>query len=439
MILPVEMPTGFGSPGGLERMPDEWWTAFEDPQLNRWVKMALAENLTLASAWERLRAARALARRAGAELYPELDGFGNAETRRAGSEGWNDRFELGLAAEYEVDLWGRISSQAEAEQFRAEASRLDYKAAALTLSAEVALVWFELLESRGQEAILSRQIEANANVLRLLEVRFGTGQVRSADILRQQQLLEATQADLLSVRSRTAVLQNLLAVLLGRSPEEGVDYLIESLPAPPGLPETGLPTELLERRPDVLAALNRVRAADSEVAAAVADRYPRLSIGAGFSTGGENISDLFDEWITSLAVGLMAPIIDGGARVAEVDRTRAEAASRLYQYGDKVLTALREVEDSLSLGDYQAQRINSVEKQRSLAEETLRRLQTEYFNGVGDYIDVLVAQTNEQRLQRELLLEKRRLLDFRVGLYRSLAGGFETPREEEISEERDDT
>lgn len=439
MILPVEMPTGFGSPGGLERMPDEWWTAFEDPQLNRWVKMALAENLTLASAWERLRAARALARRAGAELYPELDGFGNAETRRAGSEGWNDRFELGLAAEYEVDLWGRISSQAEAEQFRAEASRLDYKAAALTLSAEVALVWFELLESRGQEAILSRQIEANANVLRLLEVRFGTGQVRSADILRQQQLLEATQADLLSVRSRTAVLQNLLAVLLGRSPEEGVDYLIESLPAPPGLPETGLPTELLERRPDVRAALNRVRAADSEVAAAVADRYPRLSIGAGFSTGGENISDLFDEWITSLAVGLMAPIIDGGARVAEVDRTRAEAASRLYQYGDKVLTALREVEDSLSLGDYQAQRINSVEKQRSLAEETLRRLQTEYFNGVGDYIDVLVAQTNEQRLQRELLLEKRRLLDFRVGLYRSLAGGFETPREEEISEERDDT
>ena len=434
----MEIPEAFGSPGGEAARDSRWWSAFGDPQLDRWVALALGGNPTLAGAWERLRAARAVADRAGAALSPEIDGFFEGETTDPGGAG-GDSLRLGLAAAYEVDLWGGIEAAADAERLRAEASLFDYRAAAISLAAEVTTTWFRLLESRGQEEILRGQIASNEDVLELLEVRLGTGQVGAADVLRQEQLLESTREELLAVESRTAVLDHQMAVLLGRTPQRGIDYRAVGLPSPGSAPETGVPAGLVRRRPDVRAAFERLRAADREVAAAVSERYPRLTVSGSVATGGEEVGDLFTEWIRTLAGGLVAPLLDGGARAAEVRRTEAVAATRLFEYARAILGSLREVEDALAREAFQRRRIASLRRQRSLAEETLKRLRMEFFNGVGDYIDVLVAQTEEKRVQRELLRERRVLLEFRVALYRALAGTIPTGRENPGSgDERND-
>ena len=445
-MLPLEPPGSF-SVDGTEELPDRWWTAFGDPELDRLVERALESNFDLAVAWERLREARAVVDRESSDLFPDLDAFADANVRRdetdfGGDEldddfgeeqedsGDTEELRLGLEASYEVDLWGRIRSRVEAERYRAAASLSDYRTAALTLSAEVVRTWVQIVEARSQLELLGEQIEADETVEKLLENRFGTGLIRGVDVLRQRQLTESTREQMIAVESRLRVLEHLLAVLLGRLPQEGIDVRSEALPELPPLPETGLPVELVRRRPDVRSAHRRLRAADRDLAAAIADRYPRLTLTASLTTTDDAATDLFDQWARSFTGGLLAPLFRAGALEAEVDRAEAIRNQRVYEYGQATLIAFREVEDALVREAKQRERIRSLERQVELADQSYEQLRIQYFNGLGDYIDVLVALTERQQLRRDLIAARRALLEFRIGLYRALAGGFETERED---------
>jgi outer membrane protein TolC len=172
-----------------------------------------------------------------------------------------------------------------------------------------------------------------------------------------------------------------------------------------------------------------VSAANQELAVAITNQYPRLTLDAGLTTEGETSADLFDNWLRTLAGNLVGPIVDAGRRSAEADRAEAVLREQIAEYGQEVLTAFREVEDALVRERQQRRRIASLQQQVELAEQTVEQLQLEYLNGVSDYIDVLTALTEEQQLRRDLLTARRALVEFRVALYRALAGGFETPRE----------
>ena len=426
---PTDIPDEF-SVSGTRKVPDRWWTAFEDEGVNSLVDQALASNFNLKTAWTRLREARAIVERESSRLYPHLDGLIQGEISR-GDSGVDERLRLGLTSDYEVDLWGRIESSVEAERYRARATLADYRTAALSLSAEVVRTWYQLVEAHNQYDLLTDQIETNQKVLSLLKTRFGSGQIRQADILRQEQLVESTREQRLATESRMQVLEHQLAVLLGKAPPEEVRYTRGDLPDLPPLPKTGLPAELVRRRPDVVSAFHGVRAADSDLAVAISNQYPRLTLTASLSTTESDSSNLFDEWARSFAGDLVAPLLDAGQREAEVGRTRAVKMQRLYEYGQTILTAFQEVEDALIQEKKQHQRIRSLEMQVRLANETYKRLKYEYFNGAGDYIDVLTALTDEQRLRRDLLSARLALLEFRIALYRALAGGFKTSREAE--------
>ncbi|MGM0575708.1 MAG: TolC family protein [Myxococcota bacterium] len=431
--LPVEPPERFSRSGGAA-VPERWWAAFDDSRLDGLVEEALRSNLDLKTAWERLREARAVVDRESSGLLPDVDAVLEGEIRRPEDTARDlEQLWLGLAADYEVDLWGRIRSSIQAEEHRARASHLDYRTAALSVSAEVARTWFRVIEARGRLALLEEQVEANEKVLDLLESRFASGQVRRVDVVRQRRLLESTRELEHTARADLAVSQHQVAVLLGRPPTAEVDGEDRNLPAPPPVPETGVPGELVKRRPDVRRAHSLLLAADREMAAAVADRYPRLSLSARAGTEGSTASELFEGWFVSLAANLLAPLFDGGEREAEVDRTAAVTRQRLYEYGQTALVAFREVEDALARERQHAERIRSLADQVDLARQASERLRVEYLNGVTDYIDVLTALTEEQRLRRDLLAARRALLEARVGLYRALAGGFETEREEEES------
>ena len=435
--LPAEDPPPFSS-SGEEAIPGRWWQTFNDEQLNKLVDSALANNFSLRTAWQRLKAAEASARRESASLFPWLDASAQGRSSRfGGNTVLRDNLSLDASASYEVDLWGRIRSQVEAEQFRAEATRWDYKTAALSLSAEISRTWFQLLETRNQLELINQQIETNQKTLRLLKARFGSGQIRSVDILRQKQLLESTREQKASLQAGVEVLENRLAVLTGQPPQKALDYRDDSLPDMPVLPATGLPSELLRRRPDVQSAFNALKAADKDMASAISNRYPRLSLSASLSStaSSSSVGDILNGWVNSFGGNLFAPIIYAGQRKAEVDRAEAVKKQRLYQYGQAVLTAYREVEDALVQEKKQREKIESIQKQLEMAQQSYEQLRLEYFNGMADYLDVLTALDEEQRLQRDLLSSRMTLLEYRIALYRSLAGGFETKREEAVSDE----
>ena len=422
------MPEAFSNSGSLG-VPDRWWTVFQDAQLNALVDRALESNFNLRTAWQRLREARAIVARESASMFPDLEGVSNGEVS-GGESGSEERLRLGLASSYEVDLWGRIRSSVEAEQYRANATRADYQAAALTLSAEVALAWYRLVEARGQLELLQEQIDANQKTLRLLRSRFANGQVRAVDVIRQRQLLESTREQKSVIRSRLQVLQHQLAVLLGRPPQTEVPSAREDLPDIPAFPDTGIPAQLVRRRPDVKSAYHRLQAADRELAAAISNQYPRLNLTASLSTVSESASHLFEAWARSFSGDLTAPLLDAGRRAAEVDRTEARRKLRLLEYGQAVLSAFQEVEDALVQEKGQIDRIRSLERQVRLAEESSEQLRSEYYNGAADFIDVLTALTEEQQLRRDLLEARLLRLEYRIGLYRSLAGGFPIDRAE---------
>ena len=422
--LPLEVPEDF-SESGTAAVPDRWWTAFEDAELNELVSLALGENFDLAAAWQRLRQARAIVERAEASLWPSLGASGEAAIQRPeDSQGGGEELRLGLSAAYEVDLWGRIRATAQVERFIAETTYWDYQTAALTLSAEVARTWYQLVAARDQLALLEEQVETNQQVLELIEARLGVGEIRAVDLLRQRQLVESTRELVIEAQARIQVLEHLLAVLLGRPPQAGVDAEQEELPEPPPLPETGLPMALVQRRPDVRSAYYLLLAADRDLAAAIADQYPSLNLSVSLFTVGERASDLFDEWIRSFSASLFAPVFQAGALEAEVDRAEALKRQRLYEYGQSTLVAFQEVENALIQERSQRERIESLQKQIRLSDQTYEQLRVEYFNGIGDYIDVLSALIEDQQLRRDALTARLQLLEFRIALYRALAGGI---------------
>ncbi len=422
----MEIPDDF-SLSGFEPLPDRWWTAFADPQLDEFVEEALAGNLSLRATWDRLAQVEAVARREGAPLVPAVDAkasFARTRTHIDGDTSSISNHGIGVAASYELDLWRRVRSTRDAARLDAEASAHDVTAAAISLSAAVAGTWYELAEAVEQQRVLAQQIETNEQVLELITLRFRQGQAQAADVFRQRQLLEATRGNLELEKARAGTFEHQLSVLLGRAP--GGPLVAEGvvLREPPPLPATGLPASLVQSRPDVLSAYAAVQAADMRVAAAIADRLPRISIVAGADTGGTRADDLFDDWIANLAANLVAPVIDGGRRRAEVDRTQAALSEAVNLYGEAVLVSFREVEDALVREERQVAFLASLEKQLEIVQHVIDRTRDSYFKGQLDYLRVLDALTSRQSLERQYVAARRQRIGFRIDLARALAGGW---------------
>ena len=427
--LQVDTTRSFSN-GGTQEIPDRWWTVFGDQKLNILVDSALQANFNIQTSWQRLQEAQAIAKRTSASLFPGVDASLSGEAGQDPSTFRQDqRLRLGLRAQYEVDLWGNIQSRVEAERYRSRAAFTDYQTAALSLSAEIVHTWYQLIAAEKQMTLIQKQIQTNEKVLTLLKNRFGNGQIRSADILRQQQLLESTREQMHYAKTKIQVLKHQLSVLLGRPPQVDFQVMGNDLPDLPPLPETGIPTELIHRRPDIKSAFNRLQAADQEVAAAISNRYPRLSLNVTTSTAADNAEDLFNDWARSIAGNLLTPIFYAGQLNAEIERTLSMKRQRLFEYEQTLLNAFREVEDALIQVKNQKESIQNIQHQIALAQKTYRQLRIEYFNGMGGYLDVLTALDEQQQLRRDLLSARLTLMEYRIALYRSLAGGFETKRE----------
>lgn len=428
---PVDTPAAF-SEAGKAPLPDRWWLSFNDPELNRLIDIALDENFDLRAAFARLDQAWANARKTGAELVPAVDGATGItriiDDPPGGGRTTTDLFSLGLAASYEVDLWGRIRAGALASELDANASALDVQTAAITLTGNIASTWYRLIEQRKQLELLNQQIATNQQNVEIVAARFAGGQATVADLFQQKQVLESVRGDKTIVIANIAVFENRLAVLSGRAPGSLALDRAGDFPALPAPPATGFTADLIQRRPDIQSAYDRLQATDLRIAAAIADRFPRISLSTSIDTVAPDLQDFFNNWLATLAGNLVVPLIDGGRRVAEVERTRAVTEEALNAYGRQILDSFEEVENALSQERQQHERLASLETQLRLLSDANDQIRLRYIYGAIDFLRVLTSQISLQNKQREVIQAKRELIDFRIDVYRSLAGGWPLSR-----------
>jgi len=420
---PLELPSQF-SVSGNSTMGAQWWMDLEDPELAPLIDRALSDNFSLLIARDRLAEVKASARQAGALLSPTVTGNANATTRKNHNTGGSaDTLQLELAASYEVDLWGRLAATRDAAVFDTQATEADLHTAATSIAAEVAQTWYRLVETSLQLQLVQKQKETNGHVLELVTVQFRAGQAGVADVLQQRQLVESNRAELTGLRRTRKLLEHQLSLLLGEVPGSTTFPKVSELPALPPLPDTGLPVDLLTRRPDIRSSFFKLQAADKHVAAAVANKLPKLSISGELYTSGGQASDLFNNWFTSLIANLAGPIIDGGYLQAEVEKRQATARRHLNQYGQTILQAIGEVEDALIQEKAQIEILENLNIRLDLAAQTLTHVTIRYRSGAEDYQRVLLALLSHQELQRKIIESKRLLINYRINLYRAL-GGF---------------
>ena len=474
---PVALPDSVVNDRPAVELPDRWWLALGDENLNVLIAQALRDNFSLRVAWDRLRQAKAISAGSRSAFWPTVDvsagasrtrrvdtvqteevsvartivsqtasrvlsditGGGDGESENSGTGGQNvtvtkpqsvvtyqTDLSLGLVASYEVDLWGRIRSTHDAAMLDVLATAEDLQAAAITLSARIATTYFTLIEQRAQLDLLGLQLRTNEDYLEIITTRFRHGQVSATDVLQERQLVENTRGGAIPIRSNIEVLEHQLAVLLGRPPGQMPnDVVAKDLPSLPDLPAMGLPANLLHRRPDVRSAVFRVQAGDQRVAAAIADQLPQLGLTVRAETSAAAVRDLFDNWLASLAANLLAPVLDGGRRTAEVRRTRAVVSERINNYGQVLLTSLQEVEDALSQEARQSEYLASIRKQLDLSNQATTQTLDRYTKGTTDFVRYLTTLLAHQGLQRQYLAARRELVRHRVDLYRSLGGSWE--------------
>jgi multidrug efflux system outer membrane protein len=406
---------------------DRWWMGFESSELDRLIDDALQGSLTLRASPARLEQSRALALQAGADRLPDLDvRAGASETwRNSDSETVTSRSRnLTLVSSYEIDFWGRIAAEERSALLEFEASREDLYTAALTLASEITIKWLELISVRRQMELLQEQRETNQTILDLMELRYLNGMATALDIYQQRQAGAETEASFPPLESRLQTLLHDLAVLAGKPPRSDLELVARAFPASGPYPETGVPADLLSKRPDIRAAGLKLRAAEGQADAARMGRLPTVNLTASAGFSSQSFSDLLENWIASLAANLTYTIFDSGSERAGIKRQEAVVEERLASYEETVLSAIREVENAMIREVKQAEYVTALEKQLEISRNGLREAESRYRKGLSDYLPVLASLTSTHRLQRSIVQAKFDRLAYRVALYRALGGGW---------------
>ena len=417
-----------------------WWTAFSDPALDALEAEAVTANGDLQAAAARVKQARALLRGAEADRYPQIDAGVQATRGRPAGAAYGlpqgtaapttNVFQGGLSASYEIDLFGRVANNVAATRADADASEATYRSVLLTLQADVAQTYYRVREADAEHALLQETVRLREANVKLAQSRFDAGDVSEIDLTRAKTERATAESEAIGIERQRAVAEHALAVLLGRAPA-GFDFGVNPLTDVTNLPvvPAGLPSALLERRPDIAAAQQQLFAANARIGVARSAVFPALSLTGQGGYESYQLSDVF-KWSSStwlIGAVLSLPIVDGGRNKAAIRRAEAGLEESVGVYRQRVLVAFSEVEDNL-VGlrtlDGQARvtddAVASARRASVLAEKRYRAGQT----GCLEFIDA----------QRDLLAVQRQAVQLRgsratttVALIRSLGGGWDGP------------
>ncbi|WP_447595219.1 efflux transporter outer membrane subunit [Aquipseudomonas campi] len=411
-----------------ETVTDTWWRGFASTELDTLIERALVDNQDLAAAAARLRQAEASARAAGAPLLPRLDG--NLGASREGRLGGNpdtagNRYNGGLAASYEVDLWGRLAADRDAAQAELAASRFDRDALRLTLTATLVETWLRQVALAERLRLADLNLANAERVLATVQARQAAGAATPLELAQQRGLVAEQRRTREELRQQADDIRSNLAVLLGQgTPADTTSAALATLAAPSL--SAGLPSDLLLRRPDLARTEAQLSAADADLRAARAALLPRLNLSAGASGAAGGLNRVFADPVYSLAAALTAPIFDGGALAAERDRSAARREELLATYRQRIVEAFADVQVALNASagvDAQWQAQREVQAQ---AERALQLAERRYRAGADDLLNLLDAQRTLYAAEDQSVQLRLARLQAGVALARALGGGWNT-------------
>lgn len=411
----------------LERGP--WWTLFGDAQLNQLADGIDISNQNVAEAIASYEQARALVREQRASLFPTVNLTGSGTRSGGGGEQQTaNNYRAAIGASWEPDVWGKLRAGVTGADASASASAADLAAARLSAQGELATNYFSLRQSDAQIALLNSTIDGYKRVLDITSNRFNSGIAAKSDLLQAQTQLANAQIDLSGqVRSR-AQLEHAIAILLGKAPS---DFSLAVAPWTLTVPEVplGVPSTLLQRRPDIAAAERRVAVANEQIGIARSAYYPSLNLTGSYGSGASRVGDLFNasSSLWSLGVSAAQTLFNAGATTASVDAAKAGHEAAVARYRQTVLSAFGAVEDQLSATRALAEQLELRKQASSAADQVEQQMLNRYNAGQVGYTDVVTAQVTALSARRSLVQAQADRQTTAVALIQALGGGWHTP------------
>jgi multidrug efflux system outer membrane protein len=413
-----------------------WWDAFQDPALTKLVAESIAGSLDLKAAVARVEQARAQYGLARSALFPQVNGDASGERVRAsrttlqgqsippGQQSYNS-YDLDLSASYEVDVWGRLRRATEAARAQLLASEEARRTVVLTVVTDIADAYFQLLALDDQLAIAQRTLDSRREVLKLQKARFEGGVAPESDMRQAESQYQIAAAAVPALQRQIAQQENLISVLAGRKPgpvERGRTF--SQLPFPP-IP-SGLPSDLLQRRPDVLQAEQNLIAANANIGVARAAYFPRISLTGFLGLQSDQLSQLFKgtSFAWTAGAGLTQSLFSGGALRSQVELAQARQRELAASYQSAVISALRDVNDALITRATLEQQRAEQEKNVAALNRLLKLAQRRYQEGAAIFLEVATAE--QSLFDAEILLDtvRAQLFQSYADLYRAFGGGW---------------
>jgi NodT family efflux transporter outer membrane factor (OMF) lipoprotein len=411
----------------------KWWESFGDPALNALEEQVTVSNQNIAQAEAQFRGARAAVRLARSDFFPTVTASASVTRSQAAVSrstpgvptGPTTQYSLPVDLSYEADVWGRVRRSVESSVAAAQASAADLETVRLTMHTELALDYFELRGLDTEKDLLDTNVAAYAKALQMTVNRFNQGVVSGVDIAQAQTLLETTRAQATDLMVQRAQLEHAIATLTGKPPADFSLPAAAGLAPPPAIPP-GVPSELLERRPDIAASERRVASANAQIGVATAAFFPSLLLAASGGYSGSTLADWFTlpNRFWSIGPSLVATLLDGGKRRAVTEQARASHEAAVAAYRLDVLTAFQDVEDNLAalriLADEASQQAVAV----VAAEKSLTIARNRYLAGTTTYLEVVTAQATALSDERVAVQIEVRRLTAAVNLIKALGGGW---------------
>lgn len=415
-----------------------WWEIFQDSQLNDLEKQIDVSNQNLRIAQAQYAQARAAVRYFRGSYYPVI-GVSPAASRAGQSQNkalytpgeavdYND-FLLPVDISYEPDVWGQVRRSVESARAQAQASAADLATVNLSLHAELAMDYFELRGLDTEEQLLNSTVEAFENSVKLTQDRFKGGLASEVDVAQAQTQLEATRAQAIDIAVQRAAFEHAIAVLVGQPASSFTIAFSPLLSAPPGIPP-GLPSQLLERRPDVAAAERRVDAANAQIGVAKTAYYPSITLAASGGFESSSLSNLISgpSGLWAFGASALETIFEGGRRHAITAQAQSAFDQSVAEYRQTVLTAFQEVEDNLAAQRILEQEAATEDAAVAAAQHSLALSNNRYAGGVTSYLEVITAQSAALADERAAadILTRRAVAG--VLLIKALGGGWDVSR-----------
>ncbi len=410
-----------------------WWKMFKDPQLDALEDKVAEANQNLKIAAAQYEEARNAAEAARADLFPSVTGTPSATRQRVSGNTiprpsvryYND-FSLGANLSYEIDLWGRVRNEVSAAASEAEASKADLASVDLSLHAELASDYFALRGDDAMQAVLDKTVAADEKALKLTQDRLKGGIATQADIDQAETQLENAKTQASDTRLQRAQMEHAIAVLIGQAPAA---FSLPAMPlgdVPPPVADPGLPSTLLERRPDIAAAERRVVEANAEIGVARAAYFPTFSLTGMFGFESAQPGNWFTAPSQFWALGPSAimTLFDAGKIGALSDEAHAAYDESAATYRQTVLTAYQEVEDNLAALHHLSDESKSGKNAAKAAERSLAQEIDLYRGGAATYIDVAVTQTSALQADLAEIGIRVRRMTASVELVKALGGGW---------------